>query len=276
MIEAPVGYQCPQCVESGTRRTRSGELPFGGKRITAGRSTTSVLIGVNIAVWLAITMSGGAASVLVRWLALVPLGQCLSPNLDGYFPGAGAAQCAEIAGATWSPGVADGAVWQLLSSGFTHISLWHIASNMLVLWFVGPSLEQILGRARFLVLYGLSLLGGSVAVMWFADPASATVGASCAIFGLLGAWLVLAIRGRGDVRSPLMWIGINVVVTVIGYGQLSWQGHLGGLITGLVAAAIIVYAPSKGTARSRTQWVLLGALLIVLAAATAARCLQLV
>ncbi len=112
--------------------------------------------------------------------------------------------------------------------------------------------------------------------MWFADPASATVGASGAIFGLLGAWLVLAIRGRGDVRSPLMWIGINVVVTVIGYGQLSWQGHLGGLITGLVAAAIIVYAPSKGTARSRTQWVLLGALLIVLAAATAARCLQLV
>lgn len=277
MIEAPVGYQCPACVAEGTRRTRTNELPFGGTRATGGRSTTSALLGINVAVWLAISLTGGATSALARLLALVPAGQCLSADLVSYFPGITAAECARIAEATtWVPGVADGAWWQLLTSGFTHVQIWHLGTNMLVLWFIGPAIEQILGRARYLVVYLLSLLGGSVAVMWFASPASATVGASGAIFGLLGTLLILAVRGRGNVRGVLMWIGLNLLITVLGYGHISWQGHIGGLAVGLATAAIIVYAPKDRAKRDRTQWLLLAAVFVVLTAATAGRCLQLV
>lgn len=275
MIEAPVGYQCPACVAAGSRRSRADELPFGGTRASGGRSTTISLIGINISVWVAIVLTGGAASPLVRWLALVPLGQCLGADKASYYPSAGPAACAELGGGTtWVSGVSDGAVWQLFTSGFAHVAIWHIATNMLVLWFIGPTIEQILGRVRYLVVYLLSLFGGSVAVMWFSSPTSATVGASGAIFGMLGALLVLAIRGKGDVRSVMMWIGLNLAVTVIGYGTISWQGHVGGLVAGLAAAAIIVYAP-RTQRRSRTQWLLLAGLSAFLIALAIVRCLQL-
>ncbi|WP_051208629.1 rhomboid family intramembrane serine protease [Propionicicella superfundia] len=276
MVEAPVGYQCPVCVAEGSRRSRADELPFGGRRSAGGRSTTSILIGVNIAVWVAILLTGGSGSRLVDWLAISPLGTCLGAAGNTYYPGVDAAQCAQFgSAASWAPGVADGAVWQLLTAGFAHIEVWHILSNMLVLWFIGPTVEQILGRVRFVALYLLSLFGGSVAVMWFAAPESSALGASGAIFGLLGALLILTIRGKGDLRSILLWIGVNLAVTFAGFAQISWQGHLGGLVAGAAATAIIVYAPRTGEHRTRLQWLLLGGLFVLLALLTAVRCLQL-
>lgn len=276
MIEAPVGYQCPDCVEQGSRRSRADELPYGGRRSSSGRPTVSVLIFVNLAVWIAILLTGSDNSILVRLLSLSPRGVCFAGGPGMYLPGADAAMCATLGTqATWSPGVADGAVWQLVTSGFVHVQFWHILSNMLILWFIGPTLEQTLGRARFLMLYFVSLIGGSAAVMWLAGPDTTTLGASGAMFGLLGALLVLSIRRKGDVRGVLMWIGLNIAVTVVGFGSISWQGHLGGLVSGLAATLIIVYAPRTGKHRTRVQWLLMSALVALLLASVAIRCAQL-
>ena len=152
-------------------------------------------------------------------------------------------------GQTWVPGVADGAYWQLLTSAFTHIEVWHIGFNMLALWVLGPQLEMAVGRVRFLALYLLSALAGSTLVYWLADPAGSTIGASGAVFGLMGALLVLAVKVRGDVRGILTWVGINAVITFL-FPNISWQGHLGGFLGGALIAAMLVYAPRK----RRTAW----------------------
>lgn len=274
MIEAPVGYQCPRCVASGQRRTRSDELPFGGRAHKGTRSTTSVIMGINAVIWVAILLTGGSSSLLVRLLALTPQGLCLAAQEGRYYAGVDASTCAALPGTTWAPGVADGAVWQVITSGFVHVDLLHILSNMLILWFIGPNLEQILGRSRFIAMYVLSLIGGSTVVMWLSGESTTSLGASGAIFGLLGALLILSIRTKGDIRGVLMWIGLNLVITVMGLGTISWQAHLGGLAAGLLATVIIVYTPGARQRRSLTQWILLGAFAALLAVAIGIRMLQ--
>ena len=139
-------------------------------------------------------------------------------------------------------GVSDGAYWQVMTSVFTHVEVLHIGFNMLALYFLGPMLEVVLGRARFLAVYLVSGLVGSAAVMWFSDPNTPTLGASGAIFGLMGAIAVLALKVGGQAQSVLGWIGINLVLTFT-LGGISWQGHLGGLLGGVVLGAAMVYAP---------------------------------
>jgi membrane associated rhomboid family serine protease len=131
-----------------------------------------------------------------------------------------------------------------MTSAFTHVQVWHIGFNMLALWVLGPQLELALGRTRFLALYLLSALTGSVAVYWFSATNSSTVGASGAIFGLMGALLVIAYKVRGDVQQIMIWIGINAVLTFT-VSDISWQGHLGGFLGGVVIAGMLAYAPRK-------------------------------
>ncbi len=152
------------------------------------------------------------------------------------------------------PGVADGAFWQLVTSVFTHLQFWHIGFNMLALYVLGPQLEGLLGRARFLALYLLSGLFGSLAVYWLSGTAQPTVGASGAIFGLMGALLVVAVKVRGNVQSLLGLLAINAVITVLGARFISWQGHLGGFVGGVLLALVLVYAPRS----RRTLWQVLG------------------
>ncbi len=258
MISAAVGFQCPECVAEGARQTRQNEGPYGGRRSRNARTTTLVLIGLNVAVWLAIFLTGGSNSFLVSRLALFSVGPCLLP-----IPGMGASEyVCGIGGGLAHYWAANGGYWQLLTSAFTHIEILHIGMNMLVLWFLGPSLEAALGRARFLAVYLVSALAGSVSVFWFSPVGTFTLGASGAIFGLLGALLVLAYKVRGDVRSILIWLGINVAYTFLGPGNISWQGHLGGLVGGALATAIIAYAPREG--RQRKQWIAVGAMAVLL------------
>jgi membrane associated rhomboid family serine protease len=153
------------------------------------------------------------------------------------------------------PGVAGGAYWQLVTSMFTHVELAHVAFNMLALWVLGPQLELALGRGRFLALYFISGLAGSAGVMWFAAPYTAALGASGAIFGLMGGLLVVAIKVHGDVRGMLTWIGINFVITFMFIGRISWQAHVGGLVGGMLVAAVFVYAPRE----HRRTWQIAGA-----------------
>jgi membrane associated rhomboid family serine protease len=106
-------------------------------------------------------------------------------------------------------------------------------------------LEAAIGRTRFLLLYFVSGLAASATVMWLSGPTSQTLGASGAIFGLMGALIVVALKVRGDVRSILTWVGINVVITIVFASFISWQGHLGGFVTGLLLGAVIVHAPRE-------------------------------
>jgi membrane associated rhomboid family serine protease len=272
MIEAPVGYQCPDCVEVASRRAGVGILPFGGRASRDPRTTSRVLVGLNGLVWLAILLTGSSGSLVMQWLALHPVGVCLSTDPGSYFPGVGQAGCTMLgAEGNWVPGVATGAWWQLVTSAFVHISPLHILGNMAAVWFIGPPLEAILGRTRFLAVYVVSLIGGSTAVMWLSEPESTTLGASGAVFGLLGSLLLLTIRGKGDVRGVLMWLGINLAITVFGASLISWQGHLGGLVAGLAVTGILLTVPRATPRRSLVQWSVIGGIVVLCAVLSAVR-----
>lgn len=247
MRDAAVGFQCPDCVKSGARETRSGRTAYGGTRVGNPSLTSGILIAVNVAVWALIMATGSHASRWVDWLALRASGICAETG--GYYLGATEGTCPTTA--TWLPGVADGAWWQLVTSMFTHVDALHIGFNMLALWFLGPQLELALGRARFLALYLLSGLGGSLVVFWLAPEFASTLGASGAVFGLMGALLVVALKVRGDIQSILVWIGINAFITILGRGSISWQGHLGGFLGGLALMAVFAFAP---TGPRRAAW----------------------
>jgi len=230
--------------------------------VTDASVTSMVLIALNVAVWIAITATGGATSRLVDWLALSPRGYCAYP---GGFSETTGLSCPS--GGVLYPGVSDGAYWQLVTSMFTHIQPWHIAFNMFALYVLGPQLELVLGRTRFIALYFLSGLAGSALVYWGDRGA---LGASGAIFGLMGALLVVAIKSRGDVRGILTWIGLNFVITFVFVDRISWEGHVGGFVGGTVIGAILVYAP-RGPRRTPIQVVGLVSVALLIAAAIIAR-----
>lgn len=275
MIPAAVGFQCPECVSAGMRQTRQNQGPYGGERSKNPALTTIVLIATNAVVWLLLTLTGGHSSLWFWRLALSPTGSCVLADDPGrFYPGADRLQCSLSGVATtWMPGVADGAPWQLLTSAFTHLDVMHLGFNMLALWFLGPQLERVIGRARFLALYFVSALTGSAAVLWLSEPGSATLGASGAVFGLLGALLVLVLKIKGNVQSILIWLGLNVAYTFFGPGSISWQGHLGGLVGGAAVAAIVAYAPRQN--RTRIQWAGIAGVTVLTGALIALRMLQL-
>jgi membrane associated rhomboid family serine protease len=269
MRPASVGFQCPECVAEGAKQTRQARTAYGGLRPTDASKTSIVLIALNVAVWIAVLVTGGSSSSLVDWLALRPNGLCLSGQ---YGADVTSAVCSQ-AGGTFLPGVVDGAYWQLVTSMFTHVQPLHIGFNMLALWVLGPQLELAVGRIRFLALYFLSGLAGSALVYWAGSEYGATLGASGAIFGLMGALAIIAFKVGGDVRGILTWIGINFVITFVLAG-ISWQGHLGGFIGGVAVGAILVYAP-RGPRRTAFQTAGLCLVLAVVLFAIAARTLVL-
>jgi membrane associated rhomboid family serine protease len=269
MRDASVGFQCPSCVSEGAKQTRTGRTAYGGARSGNPALTSMALIATNVAVWLAIVATGWRSSDLIGRLALIPVGTCTSGQ-GGYYPNLtteGLCDRFAAGDGSWLPGVADGSYWQLVTSAFTHVDVWHIGFNMLALWVLGPQLELAIGRVRFLALYLLSALAGSTLVYWLAAENGQTLGASGATFGLMGALLVIAYKVGGDVRTILTWLGINVVITVLGSQFISWQAHLGGLLAGLAIAAILVYSPR--TRRTQVQalgLVAITALLVLLIA----------
>ncbi|MFL6127968.1 MAG: rhomboid family intramembrane serine protease [Mycobacteriales bacterium] len=127
---------------------------------------------------------------------------------------------------------------RLVTSAFLHGSLLHLASNMLALYIVGAPLERVLGTARFLTIYLASALGGSLLAMLLSPPDTLGVGASGAVFGLFGALVVLRNRVGADARGVAMLIGLNLVISFAVPG-ISWQAHVGGLLTGIVVALLL-------------------------------------
>jgi membrane associated rhomboid family serine protease len=138
--------------------------------------------------------------------------------------------------------VADGAWWQLLTAGFLHIGPVHLLFNMIALWVIGRDLEQVLGSLRFLTVYLVSLLGGSLAVFLFGNPVIPTAGASGAVFGLMGGLAVVLMKLRLSPRPALMIILLNVVISFV-IPNISILGHLGGLAFGAAITAAMLYLP---------------------------------
>lgn len=272
MTPASVGFQCPECVAEGRRTTRAPRTRYGGILPRGGMSTSLVLIAVNVLVWLAINATGGQGSRLLGWLALSPTGRCESNDGAGFYPGATQHLCDAASNVHWVPGVADGAVWQLLTSTFTQVTVTHIFFNVLNLFILGPQLEQMLGRLRFLLVYLLSGLAGSALVYAVAPPYGSTIGASGAVFGLMGAFLVFAVRMRAQVQGMLVWIAISFAYSFAIPG-ISWQAHLGGFLGGAASAGVLALAPRAR--RAVVQWSGLGVILAVVVVTVVARTLQL-
>lgn len=205
MVAAPVGFQCMECVAAA--RPRPARTVVGAK-VIARPLVTYTLIGINVAVFL------GQVALGIN----------------------------EVAGdfGMWPFGIAINNEWyRLVTAAFLHGSWLHIAFNMLVLFTVGPTLERVLGHGRFVILYVFAAVGGAVASYAFSDLRTVSVGASGAIFGLMGALVVAGRRMRYDVTQVLVLLGINVVIGFLAPG-VDWRAHLGGLVTGAVVAAILV------------------------------------
>jgi len=245
--EASVGYQCVDCVGAGARGVRQGTTVAGARSTGRGRPVVTIaLVALNLLVFVATVLQARGIMDVTG-----------SPLFNAW---------------ALAPGlVADGDWWRLLTNGFLHFGLIHIALNMIALWMLGQQLEPVLGRWRFLGTYLISLLGGSGACMLFYPADQGVAGASGAVFGLLGAFLVVLIRMRMPVSLILPTIFINVVISVVVPG-ISLLAHLGGALAGAAATAAIVYVPR--TNRTALQTGLLGglaALVIVLAVLGAAR-----
>ncbi|MGO1543712.1 MAG: rhomboid family intramembrane serine protease [Gulosibacter sp.] len=153
--------------------------------------------------------------------------------------------------------------WRMLTSAFLHGSLMHFLMNALTLWIFGRALEPLLGSGRFLLLWIVSALGGSLAVALI-SPDTAVVGASGAVFGLFGAWFIVLRQQRQDMTPMFVLIGINVVMAFINPG-ISWEAHLGGLVIGALCGWLTL--TDLGKARKRTAGIWLQILVGVLCVA---------
>ncbi|MEJ2886756.1 rhomboid family intramembrane serine protease [Actinomycetospora aeridis] len=247
---APVGAHCVDCVAEANRAaasTRPRGVGGGRQRTDARPVVTTTLVAVNLVVFVLTALSAGSV-----WENYA------SPWVE----------------ATWlvPDDVAAGQWWRLVTAGFLHIGPLHVAFNMVALWVLGRDLELVLGRLRFSLLYGVSLLGGSVAVVLFGDPSRPVAGASGAVFGLMGALLVVLRRLQLNQGPALLTIGINVVLSFTIPG-LSLLGHLGGLVTGVLVAAVLVHGPARS--RPAAGLLAVGGIVVVLVVLVAVRSLAL-
>jgi membrane associated rhomboid family serine protease len=225
---AAVGVQCVDCVREGAKAARGNRTVFGGSVARDGRPlVTQAIIAICVVVFL---LQLADDQVTARFL--------------------------------YAPVTTVAEPWRMITVAFLHSpqQYAHILFNMLALWFTGPYLESLFGRARFVALYLLAAFGGSVAVLLLASPSNysewtgGVVGASGAVFGLFSALFVVQRRLRLDTRGILVLIGINAAIGFFPGLHIAWQGHLGGLVTGLVGGVVLAYAPKE----RRTMFQVLG------------------
>ncbi|WP_308798131.1 rhomboid family intramembrane serine protease [Agromyces silvae] len=210
-----VGVICPECMKeqrASAPRTKPAVLT---RMSSAGRRGAPVVTYTLIAVTLAVFV-----------LQLIP-GLAVTERLA-------------YAGVYSIPGNLE--PWRMLTSVFVHSTglIFHVLLNMYTLWIFGQLLEGMLGRWRFLALYLIAGLGGSVGVLWLGDPRMGVVGASGAIFGLMGAFLVIQRRLGGQTKQLFVLLGINLVIGFVPGWNIAWQAHLGGLVVGALIGLIYV------------------------------------
>ena len=222
MTATPVGMRCPECAHQ-TTKVRTGAAAFSP---AAGKMPATIaLIAVNVIVFV-IELAGGGT---------------------GSFSGGGTViHDAGLRG----PDVANGDWWRVITGGFLHAGFLHLLLNMYVLYVAGRILEPGIGTPRFLGVYFVSLVAGSLGAL-IVDPNSLTVGASGAIFGLMAAVVVIA-RGRGveQLASQFgLFIVLNLVLT-FSISGISVGGHIGGLVGGMVAALLVLFVERQMSGRA--------------------------
>jgi membrane associated rhomboid family serine protease len=272
--EAPVGYQCPECVAEGRRTVRQSRTIFGGSTIGVRGYVTKALIAINVALMVvsAATARGGGRGLFGGGLGgllggSTPLTEWGSVwGVAQYTAGRGGPVIAQEA-----VGIADGEYYRLLTSMFLHYGLLHLAFNMWALWVLGRELEARLGPGRFLTLYLLSGLGGGVAAYVF-TPESASAGASGAIYGLFAALFVVFRRLNLNTSSIITVLVINLIFSFTVPG-ISIAAHLGGLVVGAAIGVAFAYAPKEIRARVLVGSVV--ATLLILGAVVAAQTINL-
>jgi membrane associated rhomboid family serine protease len=250
MVAASVGFQCPECVREGNKDVRPARTLFGGRVSDNPGWVTRALIALNVVAFVA-QLAAGAEFRNRFWLIGGP---AFDPVL------------AELVG------VADGETYRLLTAAFLHGGVLHLLLNMYALWLFGPQLEAALGRVRFTALYLLSALGGSAISYAFSPSNQPSLGASGAVFGLLGAYLVISRRLGRDATPVMVLLAIN-----LGYGflvpRIDWKAHVGGLVVGTLVALALAYAPRQR--RTAVQVAGLALVLVLVVAVVAWRTAEL-
>jgi membrane associated rhomboid family serine protease len=246
MRDAAVGFQCPECIDEGRKSVRAPRTITGGAISMKAGAVSMALIGINVGAYLLQLATQNTDSSLYQFGAM-----------HGY-------------------SVADGDYWRLLTAAFLHADnlptgVLHIAFNMYALYLFGPYVERALGTARFVAAYLTMAVASSVFVYWLTDPQIVTIGASGAVFGLFGLALVLLIRTGQDVRGLLVLLAINAFISL--QGNISWQGHLGGFITGTLLGVALAYAPRER--RSAVQFTAFALTWLAIVVAVVARTAQL-
>ena len=236
MTPTSVGMRCPECSQQKTKvRTPS----YAGTGSGTARATL-VLIGINVVVFL-FEILGGSGAFSVTGSAVFNDGAlCGNAIGDGGF-------CA----GNGPPLISDGGEWwRILTSGFLHAGLIHIGVNMFALYILGQVLEPAIGTARFVAVYLVSLIAGSVGALLLTDPHTFTIGASGAIYGLFIATLLIARhRGFSQVAQQLgFWLVLNLVFTFSVSG-VSIGGHLGGMVGGALGGLLVIGAERRLSGR---------------------------
>ncbi|MFE2885240.1 rhomboid family intramembrane serine protease [Streptomyces sp. NPDC059272] len=255
MVSASVGFQCPDCVRSGSG---TGHAPTAAQpRTLAGgtvaadpRLVTKILIGLCIAAYVVQRVVGDK---FTNDFELI--GRASFTGLPPY------------------EGVAEGQPYRLLTAMFLHASPIHIIFNMLSLWWLGGPLEAALGRARYIALYVVSGLAGSALTYLIAAQNQPSLGASGAIFGLFGATAVLMRRLNYDLRPLIAILVINLIFTFNPGMNIAWQAHIGGLVAGVITGYAMVHAPRER--RALIQYGTCAVVLVVVVVLTLIRTAQL-
>ncbi|MEJ7630129.1 MAG: rhomboid family intramembrane serine protease [Nocardioidaceae bacterium] len=225
MNQASVGFQCPECLRQGRDQTPTARTSFGGRVGSHSPVLTMTLIAINVAVFLLLHATNGLNGDIGKRLVEIPSSAGYAPALN-------------------LEGVAQGSYWQLVTSTFTHYDILHIAMNMIGLWIFGSFLEYELGRWRFLALYLLTGVVGSVAVYLLAEPHVAALGASGSVFGLFAAAFVVLLRQRRDVTQLVVLLVLNLFISFT-VANIAWQAHIGGMLAGFAIGAAYAYAPRQ-------------------------------
>jgi membrane associated rhomboid family serine protease len=224
MVFAAVGIKCPECAGQPTGVKKAAKRTRTISSLGSVGIVTRVLIGLNLAVFVLQISQGDIEGIR-------------SDVLER--------------GALHGPSVAEGDWWRLFTTGFLHFGPIHLAFNLLMLWWFGTALEEMLGRGRFLALYAVSILAGAAGALLL-EPAAATVGASGGVFGILGAGLVLERRGINVFGgAALMIVVFNVFLSIV-IARISLGGHLGGLAGGALAILALTQFGRVHAAYGRT------------------------
>ncbi|WP_127499662.1 rhomboid family intramembrane serine protease [Actinoplanes solisilvae] len=265
MREAPVGQRCPVCVKGENKTVRQARTVFGGRTVGTPWITYS-LIMVNVLAYVAELIHPALIDKFDVFGAGL-LGSDGTYYVDDGSPAPGYTLV----------GVLHGEWWRLFTGAFLHqppggsgFGLTHILFNMVWLWILGRFLEEKLGRVRYLALYLLAALGGSALVV-LVDPAQSAIGASGAGFGLAAAYFVVTRKLHEHPIDRTQLLVSFVLWLVLTAGFTSWEGHLGGLLTGAAAAIALAYAPRRN--RTTVQVVALVVIGFVLVAALTAKSL---